>query len=124
MGKGGNKSEWQLKVDNAYKQWKYNDLHRNIKNHFNGANSRDEVPSKLRELVKEDSEIIADLKDLSGKVEKEKENVKERLFVRDSSSNVQFLGAKIEVPENDVDDEEVSLKGYSIMVSKILNPFI
>ena len=119
MGKGGNKSEWQLNVDNAYKEWKYNDLHRNIKTHFNGANSREDVPTKLRELVKEDSEIIADLNDLSGKVEKEKENVKERIFVRDSSSNIQFLGAKIEVPESDVGDEEVSLKIHSIIVSRI-----
>ena len=36
MGKGANnKAEWQLKIDEAYHSWKYNDLHKNIKCYFN-----------------------------------------------------------------------------------------
>ena len=107
MGRGGNKSEWQLKVDNVYKEWKCNDLHKNIKTHFNATNHREDVTTRLRDHVDESCPIINDLNELHNNVEKEQKNVKERLFVRDSSDNIQFLGAKIEVPENDVDEEEV-----------------
>ena len=29
------KKDWQNKVDIAYQNWKYNNLHKNIKNYFN-----------------------------------------------------------------------------------------
>ena len=109
MGKGGNKRDWQLKVDDVYKEWKYNDLHKNIKTHFKDANSRENIPEKLRNLVEENSPIISDLNQLHEDVKTEKENVRERLFVRDSKSTVQFLGTKIEVPESDVEEEEVDM---------------
>ena len=107
MGKGGNKRDWQLKVDDVYKEWKYNDLHKNIKTHFKDANSRETIPEKLRNLVEENSPIISDLNQLHEDVKTEKENIKQRVFVRDSNSTVQFLGANIEVPESDVEEEEV-----------------
>ena len=98
---------YKMKVDNVYKEWKYNDLHKNIKTHFNEANYREDVTTRLRKPVNESCPIINDLNELHNNVEKEQKNVKERLFVRDSSDKIQFLGAKIEVPENDVDEEEV-----------------
>ena len=107
MGRGGNKSEWQLKVDNVYNEWKYNDLHKNIKTHFNKANGREDVSIRLREQVDENCPIITDLNTLHNNVEKEQTNVKQKLFVRDSRGKIQFLGSKIEVTEKDVDDEEV-----------------
>ena len=107
MGKGGNKRDWQLKVDDVYKDWKYNDLHKNIKTHFKDANSRESVPEKLRNLVEENSPIITNLNQLHENVKTEQGNVKQRLFVRDSKSTVQFLGTRIEVPESDVEEEEV-----------------
>ena len=128
MGKGGNKSDWQLQVDSAYKEWKYNDLHKNVKTHFKEANSKGDVPERLRQLVDESCPIIDDLNELHDNVEKEKKTVKGRICHRDSSNNIQFLGTKIELPESDVDEvdgnknieDEVGLNSKRIIITNIM----
>ena len=104
MGKGGNKNDWQLQVDSAYKEWKYNDLHKNVKTHFKECNSKGDVPEKLKLSVDKNCPILDDLNELHDNVENEKKNIKDRICKRDSSNNIQFLGAKIELHESDVDE--------------------
>ena len=43
------KTEWQLKIDQAYLDWKQNDLHKNIKFYFNECNRWEEI--KLETFV-------------------------------------------------------------------------
>ena len=106
MGKGGNKTEWQLSVDSAYQEWKYNDLHKSIKSHFIEANTRKNVPQTLKQNIQENSSVVSDLNCLQDIVKNTKEETK-KVFVRDSSAKITFLGANIEVPADVADDEEV-----------------
>ena len=109
MGKGGNDAVWKQNVDNAYQNWKYNDVHKNIKTHFNEANNRNDVPKALKQKVEDASPILDDLTSLHDSVKTEEVEEKEKLFVRDNSSSITFLGAKIEVPPEVADDDEVSV---------------
>ena len=128
MGRGGSKSDWQLQVDRAYKEWKYNDLHKNVKTHFKEANSKGDCPERLKQPVDENCPIINDLNELHDNVGNEKKNIKDRICKRDSSNNIKFLGAKIELPENDVDEvdgnknieDEVCLNAIRINIADII----
>jgi hypothetical protein len=107
MGKGGNNAVWKQSVDNAYQTWKYNDLHKNIKTYFNEAGNRNDISKTLKQKVEDASPILSDLSSLHDTIKNEETEGKERLFVRDSSSIITFLGAKIEVPADVADDDEV-----------------
>ncbi len=108
MGKGGNKAAWKEDVDKAYQTWKYNPLHKNIKTYFNEAGDRDETPYTLKQKVEAASPILNELISLHDTVKTEETEGNEKLFVRDSGSSINFLGAKIEVPADVADDDEVN----------------
>ena len=112
MEKGGHKPEWQLKIDNTYQDWKYNDVHKNIKSYFNEAHSKKHHSKTLKEQVEESSPISNDLSSLHDNVKNEEEGGKEKVFVRDSSGTIKFLGAHIEVPVDVADDVEVGSLHY------------
>ena len=107
MGKGGNKEAWKQNIDNEYQKWKYNDLHQRIKTHFNNAGNRDDIPMALKQKVDDVSPILNDLTNLHDTVHIEESEGKEKVFVRDSNSNIKFLGATIEVPTDVAADDEV-----------------
>ena len=77
MEKGGHKPEWQLKIDNTYQDWKYNDVHKNIKSYFNEAHSKKHHSKTLKEQVEESSPISNDLSSLHDNVKNEEEGGKE-----------------------------------------------
>ena len=108
MGRGGNAAEWKTKVVTAYQEWKYNDLHKNIKAYFTEVKSRDNLPESLIQKIREESPVLHDLAQLREVVEKEEREETQKLFVRDSDENITFLGTKIEVPIDVADDEDVS----------------
>ena len=92
---------WKDAVREAYQQWKYNELHKDIKNHFSVIQKRDD---KLGQSFKKDSRpFLADLCQLKEDVERTKAEDKIRK-IRDGSS-VEFFGQKIDV--GNADDEEV-----------------
>ena len=92
---------WKEAAREAYQQWKYNELHKDIKNHFSEIQKRDD---KFGQSFKKDSRpFLADLCQLKEDVEKTKAEDKVRK-IRDGSS-VEFFGQKIDV--GDADDEEV-----------------
>ena len=107
MGKGGHQVEWQTKVDDAYKEWKYNDLHQNIKSYFNQAGSEIRVTETLKQKLQEEHPVRSDINILHDTVQAQSNTDCEKQFFRDSNSNVAFLGTNIHIPEDVADDNEV-----------------
>ena len=118
MGKGGHETdEWKAKVDSAYQDWKYNDIHKNIKSYFTEINTRANLPGlfliypvyyTLQQHVEVESPVVYELAKLRDTVENEERQETQKVFVRDSNQNITFLGTKIEIPNEIADDEEVS----------------
>ena len=107
MGKGGHQVVWQTKVDDAYKEWKYNDLHQNIKSYFNQAQSEIRVTDTLKQKLREENPVRSDINILHDNVKAQSNTDCEKQFFRDSNCNVEFLGTKIHIPEDVADDNEV-----------------
>ena len=101
--------EWKTKIDNAYQEWKYNEIHKNIKTFFNDANKRSNIPEALKHLVDIGHApfLSEDLTQLRNDVEDDERQNQRTVFVRDSNQNISFLGAKIEVSHEAADDEQV-----------------
>ena len=99
---GHMKSEaWKDAVREAYQQWKYNQVHKDIKNHFTVIQKREDKFGQP--FKKESGPMLANLCQLKEDVEKAK--VEDKVSrIRDGSS-VEFFGQKIDV--GDADDEEV-----------------
>ena len=106
------KPSWQMQIDDAYVQWKRNDLHKNIKSYFNDCKTRNKVPSKLKYEIESENAIIgSDLDDLHHSVDQEKSAesfVKDQAFVRHSDTSITFLGSRIEISNEDTKDDEVN----------------
>ena len=82
MGKGCDKTEWQLKIDQAYHDWREKGPRNSVKAHFSECNSRQELPDGLRTEYSHDGAqfIDKDLNELRDTfIEDDKEN-----FVRTS----------------------------------------
>ena len=92
---------WKDAVRKAYKQWKYNKVHKDIKDHFTAIQKREDKFGQS--FKKEAGPLVANLSQLKEDVEKAKSE--DRVSkIRDGSS-VEFFGQKIDV--GDADDEEV-----------------
>ena len=90
---------WKGAVKDSYQQWKYNPVHKDIKNYFTVLQK-----SKFGQPFKKESEpLMANLSQLKEDVEKAK-NEDKVSKIRDGNS-VEFLGQKIDV--GDADDEDV-----------------
>ena len=92
---------WKDAVREAYKQWKYNQVHKDIKDHFTAIQKREDKFGQS--FKKESGPLVANLSQLKEDVEKAKAEDKVSK-IRDGSS-VEFFGQKIDV--GDADDEEV-----------------
>ena len=92
---------WKDAVREAYKQWKYNKVHKDIKDHFTAIQKREDKFGQS--FKKEAGPLMANLSQLKEDVEKAKSEDKVSK-IRDGSS-VEFFGQKIDV--GDADDEEV-----------------
>ena len=92
---------WKDAVREAYKQWKYNKVHKDIKDHFTVIQKREDKFGQS--FKKESGPLMANLSQLKEDVEKAK-NEDKVSKIRDGSS-VEFLGQKIDV--GDADDEDV-----------------
>ena len=92
---------WKVAVRDAYHQWKYNEVHKDIKKYFTDIQKREDKFGQP--FKKESGPLMANLCQLKEDVEKVKTEDKVRK-IRDGSS-VEFFGQKIDV--GDADDEEV-----------------
>ena len=92
---------WKYAVSEAYKQWKYNKVHKDIKDHFTAIQKREDKFGQS--FKKESGPLVANLSQLKEDVEKAKSEDKVSK-IRDGSS-VEFFGQQIDV--GDADDEEV-----------------
>ena len=92
-------SGWKDEVNSAYQNWKYNQIHKDIKEYFKNPQNRMAEPFK-----RESEPLIANLSELKEEVE-EKRRTEERVFFKDTEKKINFLGSKIEVA--DADDDEV-----------------
>ena len=92
---------WKVAVRDAYHQWKYNEVHKDIKKYFTDIQKREDKFGQP--FKKESGPLMANLCQLKEDVEKVKTEDKVRK-IRDGSS-VEFFGQKIDV--GDADEEEV-----------------
>ena len=92
---------WKDAVREAYKQWKYNKVHKDIKDHFTAIQKREDKFGQS--FKKESGPLMANLSQLKEDVEKAKNEDKVNK-IRDGSS-VEFLGQKVDV--GDANDEDV-----------------
>ena len=91
--------EWRGAVRDSYQQWKYNSVHKDIKNYFTVIQE-----SKLGQPFKQDSKpLVANLSQLKDDVEKAKND--DKVIKKRDGSKVEFLGQHIDV--GDADEEEV-----------------
>ena len=121
MGQGENKTTWQQNVDDTYQDWKYNDLHKNIKAYFKDARNKSHMPDALKKEVDDTSPILCELTNLHDTVLAEEAQGTEKLFVRDCNGKITFLGKNIEIPVDDADDDEVGLYfGFLIKLNTMI----
>ena len=92
---------WKGAVRDSYQQWKYNAVHKDIKNYFTVIQKTEDKFGQP--FKKESGPLMANLSQLKEDVEKAKAEDKVSK-IRDGSS-VEFFGQKIDV--GDADDEEV-----------------
>ena len=92
-------SDWKEEVKDAYKTWKYNDIHREVKSYFNTIQN-----TNLGEPYKKESApLIANLSELKDSVSESKHN--DQIVKKDENAEIEFLDKKIHV--GDEDEEEV-----------------
>ena len=89
-----NKENWKLQIDTAYHNWKYNNLHKDIKSYFNNCKTNEKVPQKLKYQIQEENPIGSDLNDLKDAVDQDDndDDENDKTFIRDSSQSITFLG--------------------------------
>ena len=123
-----NKEKWKIQIDNAYHNWKYNNLHKDIKSYFNNCKTNEKVPQKLKYQIQEENPIGSDLNDLKDAVDQVDDDESDKTFIRDSSQSITFLGSKLEVDEEEADDvavntycKETILSGFLKTIKKLCN---
>ena len=92
--------DWKAQVDQSYKGWKKSEMHGELKNYFNTVQT-----SSYGEPFKKDS------KDLHSNLSELKETINqcdpnERVISKNSDNDVEFLGQKINVGEEDEEEVE------------------
>ena len=87
--------EWQTSVENTYKEWKYNDMHTEIKTYFNEAQHQKFGES----FKKESSPLIANLSELKEDITEKKRS--EKVVKKNEDNTIEFLGTRIDVGEED-----------------------
>ena len=112
--------EWQQSVKDSYQQWKYNDMHREIKNYFNeGQHKQFGEPFK-----KESSPLIANLSELKDEITEKKKT--EKVVRKNDDNSIDFLGNRIDVGDEDeevVDNfcKETVFEGFWKTITKLCN---
>ena len=91
--------DWREQVDKTYQNWKYNDMHREVKSYFNNIQK-----TNLGEPYKKESTpLIANLSELKDSVTDSKNA--DKIVSKSDSNKIEFFGEEIDV--GDEDEEEV-----------------
>ena len=90
--------EWKDQVKLTYNNWKYNEIHREVKSYFNTIQN-----SNFGEPFKKDSEpLIANLSDLKESVDSTKHS--DKIVNKKEDNTIEFMGETILVGESEEDE--------------------
>ena len=116
----GKMSDWKQSVEETYQQWKYNDMHNEIKTYFNEAQHQPfGEPFK-----KESSPLVANLSELKDNITEKKKS--ENVVKKQDDNTIDFLGNRIDVGEEDEEEvdnfcKETIFGGFWKTMTKLCN---
>ncbi|XP_023333091.1 uncharacterized protein LOC111704928 [Eurytemora carolleeae] len=113
--------EWRDTIKTTYNEWRHNDKHRSIKEYFNEVQNKE-----VGRAYKQDSNsIYPSLQELSEQMSEGEKDKSEKILKKTEDNKVQFLGADIEVSEEDEEAEEYAREtiygGFRHTMKKLLN---
>lgn len=112
--------DWKGQVNEAYKDWKYNDIHNEVKSYFNTIQST----NLGKPYKKEPAPLIANLSELKDSVSERKND--DKIISKNEENQIEFLDKKINVgdeSEEEVDKycKETIFGGFWKTITKLCN---
>ena len=112
--------DWRQSVQESYQQWKYNDMHSEIKTYFTEVQH-----SPFGEPFKQESSpLVANLSQLKDDVTEKKKH--EKIVKKQEDNTIEFLGKEINVGEEDEEEvdkfcRETVFGGFWKTITKLCN---
>ena len=114
-------ADWKSQVESSYNNWKYNEIHGEVKSYFNNIQ---DSPAFGKPFKRESTEFGANLSELKEEIKDKKNN--DKVVSKSDANTVNFLGDEIDVgdEEEEIVDrfcKETIFSGFWKTITKLCN---